>query len=438
MADGATSSDPAVQRQLDRLAALSLPQGRLGLDAMHSLMARLDHPERRLPPVFHIAGTNGKGSTAAFVRAILEADGRCVHAYTSPHLVRFNERIRVAGSLIDDAALAPLLEEVLDLSGDFGASFFEITTAAAFLAFARTPADATIVEVGLGGRLDATNVLPRPAVTAIAALGIDHEAFLLAEEAGTPRDPLTRIAWEKAGIAKQHAPLVTQHYSAPMAAAIAGVAETTGAPLVARGGGWHAEVQAGLLHYRDQAGTLDLPVPALPGAHQADNAALAIAMLRHQDQLTVSAGAMERGLAAAHWPARLQKLGHGPLTDLVPQATVWLDGGHNSNAGEALGAFVRERLGPVHLIIGMLANKNPDALLAHLNGQLRSITVVPVPGHQSHDRGAYAAPDIPTASARDVAAALRTLGPETTDTILIAGSLYLSGDILRRNDMIPD
>lgn len=438
MADGATSSDPAVQRQLDRLAALSLPQGRLGLDAMHSLMARLDHPERRLPPVFHIAGTNGKGSTAAFVRAVLEADGRCVHAYTSPHLVRFNERIRVAGSLIDDAALAPLLEEVLDLSGDLGASFFEITTAAAFLALARTPADATIVEVGLGGRLDATNVLRRPAVTAIAALGIDHEAFLLAEEAGTPRDPLTRIAWEKAGIAKQHAPLVTQHYSAPMAAAIAGVAETAGAALVARGGGWHADVQAGQLHYRDQGGTLDLPLPALPGAHQADNAALAIAILRHQDQLSVGAGAIERGLAAAHWPARLQKLDHGPLTDLVPQATVWLDGGHNSNAGEALGAFVRERLGPVHLIIGMLANKNPDALLAHLKGQLRSITVVPVPGHESHDRGAYAAPDIPTGSARDVAAALRTLRPETTDSILIAGSLYLSGDVLRRNDMIPD
>ena len=294
--DGAISSDPAVQRQLDRLNALSLPQGRIGLDAMRVLMERLGHPEKTLPPILHIAGTNGKGSTAAFLRAMLEADGKRVHVYTSPHLVRFNERIRLGGSLIEDALLAELLEEVLDQAGDLGASFFEVTTAAAFLAFSRTPAEACVIEVGLGGRLDATNVVPAPAVCGIAALGIDHEAFLLSEEPGSPPDPMTRIAWEKAGIAKTGTPLVTQLYAPDMMEAIGTVAERTGAPLFRRGADWTAEVREGRLRYRDAAGMLDLPLPNLPGGHQADNAALAAAMLRHQQSLTIADSAIARKL----------------------------------------------------------------------------------------------------------------------------------------------
>lgn len=436
MPDGATSSDPAVQTQLDRLNALALPQVGLGLAKMRILMDRLGHPERKLPPVFHIAGTNGKGSTAAFLRAMLEADGKCVHAYTSPHLVRFNERIRIAGTLIDDALLAKLLANVLDVAGDLGASFFEISTAAAFLAFARTPADACIVEVGLGGRLDATNVIPAPAVTAIAALGIDHEAFLLAEEDGTPADAMTRIAWEKAGIAKPGAPLVTQLYSSPMAAAIASVAQGVGTPLVPRGEAWNAAVRTDRLHYRDNKGTLDLPLPALPGAHQADNAALAIAMLRHQHAVPVSGHAMAKGIAEAHWPARLQQLAPGPLTALLPGTHIWLDGGHNLNAGEALSEFFRARGGPVHLIIGMLANKNPDALLAFLAPE--SIIAVPVPGHDSHGAQAFSRSNRSVRAAPDVAAALHLLGDAAPATVLIAGSLYLASDILRRNGQIPD
>ena len=429
--DGATSSDPAVQIQLDRLNALALPQGGLGLAKMRVLMERLEHPERRLPPVFHIAGTNGKGSTAAFLRAMLEADGKRVHAYTSPHLVRFNERIRIAGTLIDDALLGDLLAEVLDLTGDLGASFFEIGTAAAFLAFARTPADACIVEVGLGGRLDATNLIPAPAVTGIAALGIDHEAFLLAPEDGTPADAMTRIAWEKAGIAKPGAPLVTQAYSVPMAEAIASVAQRVGAPLAPRGAGWDAAVRADRLHYRDDWGTLGLPLPTLPGAHQADNAALAVAMLRHQDVLAVTEEAMAVGIAEARWPARLQKLSSGPLTALLPGTELWLDGGHNLNAGEALGAFFRARR-PVHLVIGMLANKNPDALLGYLTPE--SIIAVPVPGHESHEAEAFRY----ARAAPDVTAALRMLADAAPRTVLIAGSLYLAGDVLRKNGQIPD
>ncbi len=432
--DGAVSSNPDVQAQLDRLNALSLPQGRIGLDAMRVLMDRLGHPEGALPPVLHIAGTNGKGSTAAFLRAMLEADGRSVHVYTSPHLVRFNERIRLGGSLIEDARLARLLEEVLDQAGDLGASFFEITTAAAFLAFSCIPADACIVEVGLGGRLDATNVIPAPAACGIAALGIDHEAFLLSEEAGTPLDPMRRIAWEKAGIAKTGAPLVTQLYEPEMMEAIGGVAIGAGATLLRRGHEWDAKVRAERLHYRDREGTLDLPLPTMPGSHQADNAALAVAMLRHQDSLPVAPEALARGIEAADWPARLQRLAPGPLTAILPGAAIWLDGGHNANAGEALGRHFAGKE-PFHLVIGMLANKNPDALLHFLKPE--SITVVSVPGHEHHGPDAFDGRTAPLHSAPDVTAALQALTAADPKAVLIAGSLYLAGEVLRRNAQPP-
>lgn len=435
MRDFAKSDDPGVQAQLDRLAALSLPQGRFGLETIRELLSRLGDPQRRLPPVFHIAGTNGKGSTCAFLRAMLEAEGLKVHAATSPHLVRYNERIRIAGELISDALLAELLAEVLDAATDLHASFFEVTTAATFLAFARHPADACVIEVGLGGRFDASNVIEAPAACGIASLGIDHEAFLLAPEPGTPADPLARIAFEKASIAKVVAPLITQAYPPQAAAAIVAAAAKAGAPLHMRGRDWHAETGGGI-DYADAHGTLSLPLPRLGGAHQADNAALAVAMIRHQDRVAVSAEAMREGIPTARWPARMQLLGEGPLTALVPGRQVWLDGGHNPDAGAAIARFFApsKRL---HLILGMLANKNPGAILGPLRGRLASLSVVPVPGHDPHPPEAFAThSDLPVRSFADVEHALHVLPAE--GDVLIAGSLYLAGEVLRLNRQIPD
>lgn len=306
MADHAHSDDPAVQAQLNRLTMLSPGRDVLGLERISALMARLRNPHQSLPPVFHVAGTNGKGSTCAFLRAALEAAGKSVHVYSSPHLVRFNERIRVAGKLIGDAALAPLLAEVLDCSKNIHPSFFEATTAAALLAFARTPADAVIIEVGLGGRLDATNIIDRPLVCGIAQLGIDHQSFL--------GETLIEIAGEKAGIAKSGVPLVTMKYPT-------GIAEKVGEGAAQRGAIWHPKssdwdsiIYNNMLQYKDISGKLVLPLPVMAGHHQADNAALAIAMLRHQSAIAVPESALRAAMGWAHWPARLQRLAPGPLT----------------------------------------------------------------------------------------------------------------------------
>ena len=430
MRDFATSDDPEVQRQLDRLAALSLPQGRFGLATIRALCNRLGDPQNRLPPVFHVAGTNGKGSTCAYLRAILEAEGYTVHAATKPHLVRYNERIRIAGKLVSDPELAALLGEVLDAGDDLNPSFFEVTTAATFLAFARHPADACVIEVGLGGRFDATNVLEGQAVCGIASLGIDHEAFLLAPEEGVPQEPLCRIGFEKAGIARAGVPLVTQTYPVAVIRTIIEHAMLVGLKTAIRNLDWFAEIGERIA-YRDARGSLDLPLPEMPGKHQADNAAMAVAMLRHQTALTVSPEAMAEGIRAARWPARLQLLAPGPLTALVPGRRVWLDGGHNPNAGEALAAFFAGR--KIHLIIGMLANKNPAAIVEPLSSSLASLTAVPIPGSEAHPPEAYG----PAAkSATDVPDALLSLPPE--GDVLIAGSLYLAGEVLKLNRECPD
>lgn len=435
MRDFARSGDPAVQAQLDRLAALSLPEGRLGLETIRAMLARLGDPQRRLPPTFHVAGTNGKGSTCAYLRAMLEAEGLAVHAATKPHLVRYNERIRIAGQLVSDAELASLLAEVLDGCADLAPSFFEVTTAAMFLAFARHPADACVIEVGLGGRFDATNVLDRPAACGIATLGIDHEAFLLRPEAGVPQAPLARIAFEKASIAQAGSPLVTQAYPPDVAKVVLEVAMQAGAKTALRDCDWFAD-GSDAIAYRDRHGALTLPLPALPGTHQADNAALAVAMLRHQDRVTVSAEAMAAGIRAARWPARLQRLGAGPLTALVAGRTVWLDGGHNADAGAAIGRHFADGA-PLHLIIGMLANKDRGAILKPLAGRLLSVSVVPAPGHQAHTPEDFAAhTDLPVRAFADVPAALAAL-PADGD-VLIAGSLYLAGEVLRLNAEFPD
>lgn len=460
MRDLAVSDDPAVQAQLDRLGALSLPQGRFGLETIRELCARLGDPQDRLPPVLHVAGTNGKGSTCAYLRAMLEAQGHTVHVATKPHLVRYNERIRIAGRLIEDTLLAELLCEVLDTGADLAASFFEVTTAATFLAFARHPADACVIETGLGGRLDATNVLKAPAACGIASLGIDHEAFLLAPEEGVPLEPLSRIAFEKAGIAKAGVPLVTQAYPAHVARTLLETAARLGAVSKMRGRDWFAEIGE-TIAYRDVTGSLDLPLPELAGAHQADNAALAVAMLRHQGAVSVSPAAMAQGIRAARWPARLQLLRDGPLTALVPGRQVWLDGGHNADAGAAIARFfgsqglrqaqperkskkdslpnsaqaepVEAPAATLHLIIGMLAAKNPTAIVDPLRDHLASLTVVPVAGHDSHAAAAFGSN---ARAAEDVAAALRSL--ERSGDVLIAGSLYLAGSVLAANGEAPD
>ncbi|MBY0519329.1 MAG: bifunctional folylpolyglutamate synthase/dihydrofolate synthase, partial [Sphingomonas sp.] len=376
MADFAHSQGPAVQAQLDRLWALSPGADILGLDRITALLAQIGDPHLALPPVLHVAGTNGKGSTCAFLRAAIEAAGLSCHVYTSPHLVRFNERIRLSGRLIEDEALAALLADVLDAAGDIGASFFEVTTAAAFLAFARNPADACVIEVGLGGRLDATNVIAAPIATGIAQLGLDHQSFL--------GNTIEEIAGEKAGIAKHGVPLVTMRYPPTVTARVAAVAAAAGAPVSALGTGWQLNTGEGV-RYEDARGVVDTGVPRLAGPHQRENLALAIAMLRHQRVLSIPPAAYRAAAEWAEWPARMQRLVPGPLADLLPPGSaLWLDGGHNPAAAASVSAALRGRAGesPVHLIVGMLANKEPRGLIAPFASFTRSLQAVPIAAHE--------------------------------------------------------
>lgn len=440
MRDFAVSDSPAVQAQLDRLAALSLPQGRLGLDAVRSLLTRLGDPQRSLPPVLHIAGTNGKGSTSAFLVAMLRAGGLRVHQYTSPHLVRYNERIRLANALVDDDTLAGLLREVLDVGEDIGASFFEITTAAAFLGFSRVPADACVIEVGLGGRFDATNVIEHPAACGIASLGLDHERFLLAPDDAAPAHPMSRIAFEKAGIVKPGVPVVTQAYGPEAKDQIERAALIAGAPLHMRGTDWHASAGA-TLDYEDRHGALTLPLPALAGAFQTDNAALAVAMLRHQDRVAVASEAIAKGIGEARWPARLQWLPAGALTRLAKGSRVLLDGGHNPDAGQVVADYLDTLDGPIHAVSAMLAAKDAAGFLAPMAARLASFTAVPLPSHDAFAPAELAriAADagVPrTGTAASLAEALAQV--PAGGTALICGSLYLAGEVLRANGPLPD
>ncbi len=385
----------------------------LGLERITALLDRLGDPHRALPPVFHVAGTNGKGSTCAFLRAALEAAGHRVHVYTSPHLVRFNERIRLAGRLIEYDTLAPLLSEVLDCSEDIAPSFFEATTAAAFLAFARTPADACVIEVGLGGRLDATNVIEAPLVCGIAQIGIDHEAFLLDPSNGPDWPPLERIAWEKAGIAKKGAPLISLAQAPEAEARIDRAAREAGATLHLENRDWFADLSF---------------APALSGTFQLRNANLAAQMIRITG--FASETDIREGIAAARWPARLQKLREGPLTQ---RREVWIDGAHNPAAAEALAMTLAER--PMHLILGILANKDADGIVTAVAAHSLSLTFVEVPGHASYDPielanrfGGTAA-----ASVEDALGALLA----SRDPVLILGSLYLAGTVLATNGEPP-
>ncbi len=434
MPDHATSTSPAVQAQLDRLAALSPGADVLGLERITALLARLGDPHLAMPPVFHVAGTNGKGSTCAFLRAAIEAAGHSAHVYSSPHLVRFNERIRLAGSLIRDDALAGLLAEVLDVADGIAPSFFEVTTAAAFLAFARTPAAATIVEVGLGGRLDATNVVVAPAVTGIAALGIDHQSFL--------GRSATTIAGEKAGIAKPGVPLVTMDYARTSRERVAAVAAVAGAPVVARGRDWTSETARSTLRYADTGFSVVTRRPRLVGAHQSRNLALAIAMLRHQGEVSVPEAAMRAAADWASWPARMQRLADGPLTARLPAGSeLWLDGAHNPSAAAPVARSLRslKRGRPVTLVLGMLANKDAAGVLRLLAPVVDRMVAVPVGGHEHHAPMALAAIaadlGLVATTAGSIGAALD--GVAEAGVCLIAGSLYMAGEALSANGQPP-
>ena len=404
--DFARSTDTRVQAQLDRLAMVSPAGDRLGLERIAELLGRLGRPQDQLAPVFHIAGTNGKGSTVAFLRAALEASGYAVHAFTSPHLVRFNERIRVAGELIDDEALARLLDEVLDASTGIEPSFFEVATAVALLAFARTSADACILEVGLGGRLDSTNIIERPLVTGIANLGLDHEHFLGAD--------IVSIAREKAGIAKAGVPLVSLAQLPEAEAAIAEAAAARGASLLLEGREW----------------TIGPDIePGLPGPHQRRNAGLAWAMLQAQETLSVDRQIFLQAAAETRWPARFQLLGDGPLTRGI---ATWIDGAHNASAAVALAELLAER-GPMHIVLGILANKDADAIVGALAPRALSLTFVPVPEHAHHDPAGLAA-RFGGSTSPSLEEALADLPAPR----LVAGSLYLAGAALAANDEAPD
>ena len=400
----------------------------LTLDRVRRLLAALDHPERKLPPVIHIAGTNGKGSTQAMIRSGLEATGAHVHAYTSPHLARFHERIRLAGDLISEPALAALLDEALAANGSDPITYFEITTCAALLAFARTPADYTLLEVGLGGRLDATNVVDLPALCVITPISLDHQQYL--------GETLPEIAGEKAGIIKRGVPCVVGPQDAAALDVIEARAARLGAPLLAHGQHWHVEVEAGRLVYQDETGLLDLPLPKLAGPHQVHNAGMALAALRALRR----GDGVEAAVTRAEWPARMQRLRAGPLVAALPEGTLWLDGGHNPAAGAAIAATLAQmRLGRIWLICGMLNTKDVAGFMRPLRDAAQHLHAVSIPGEAATLPAAATAQvateaGIAASTAETVADALAQIAKQDPHAqVLICGSLYLAGSVLREN-----
>lgn len=430
---------------LDRLLKLHPKVIDLSLDRMHRILEALGHPEADLPPVIHVAGTNGKGSTIAYMRAILEAAGKTVHTYTSPHLVRFHERIRLAGksgsAFIDEAALSRLLEECEAANDGAPITYFEITTAAAFLAFARTPADYLLLEVGLGGRLDATNVVDQPALTVITPVDADHQQFL--------GERLEQIAGEKAGILKSGVACILGPQHDEARAVIEDTAARRNAPLLAAGEHWQVFEQHARLIYQDEAGLLDLPLPRLPGRHQFDNAGAAIAAIRALQPDGLEEVHIEDGIVSAEWPGRLQRLGPGSLYDLLPEGSeLWLDGGHNPAAGRVISeaiAELEERV-PRRLIVicGMLNTKDAGAFLASFVGLAERLITISIPG----EANAISAEELSvTACAQgldarpetDLLTALASCNEDWREPprVLICGSLYLAGAVLAEHTSQP-
>ncbi|MBV6656957.1 MAG: bifunctional folylpolyglutamate synthase/dihydrofolate synthase [Devosiaceae bacterium] len=410
----------------------------LGLERMVRLLGAMGNPQDKLPPVFHVAGTNGKGSTVAFLRAALEAQGKQVHAYTSPHLVRFNERIRVAGSLVSDDALVDALRHCETVNGGKSITFFEATTATALHLFAETAADATLLEVGLGGRLDATNVIERPALCAITPVSMDHMGFL--------GDTLEKIATEKAGILKRDVPCVVAPQDEPALQVIRAVARRVGAPLIEHGQDFMAYEEHGRLVYQDAFGLMDLPLPRLAGRHQIINAGTAIACLRHTD-LSGTDAEYANAMQTVQWPGRLQKL-TGTLAARAPSCDVWLDGGHNAGGGKALAeamADLEDRVPrPLYLISGLMRTKDATDFFRPFEGLARQVIGVPIPGHDKGlDTVAVAASASEAGTYGSVADSLEAALTEIEASageparVLICGSLYLAGHALKADGYTP-
>ena len=418
---------------LTRLLSLHPKIIDLSLGRMQDILKKLGHPERKLPPVIHVAGTNGKGSTVAYLRHIMEAAGLKVHAYTSPHLVKFHERIRVAGELIAEADLSALLEECEQANGGEPITFFEITTAAAFIAFSRTPADYLILEVGLGGRLDATNVIDRPELSVITTIDYDHQQYL--------GDTLTLIAGEKAGILKRGRPAIIGAQPDEARAEIVRIGERVRSELHIAGQDWQVYEQHGRLVFQDEAGLLDLPMPQLKGRHQIDNAGNAIAAVRRLNDPRIGDAHIAEGVKSTSWPARMQRLGQGALTALVPaEAELWLDGGHNPSAGRVLAQAFSElndrHSRPLVLVWGMLNTKDVGSFIGCFSGVASRVVTITIPDEENAvpaERLAEAARahGLPAETAQGLEAALRQASLSVpAPRILICGSLYLAGRVL--------
>jgi dihydrofolate synthase / folylpolyglutamate synthase len=426
-------STPTSDRVLERLSRLHPKLIDLSLDRIERLLAALGNPQEKLPPVVHVAGTNGKGSTVATLRACLEAGGYRVHAYISPHLVRFHERIRLAGQLIEEEALIALLEECEAANGGTPITYFEITTAAALLVFARTPADIVLLETGLGGRLDATNVISSPAVTAITPISLDHQAFL--------GDTIAAIAGEKAGILKPRVPAVLGPQPEDAEAVIEARADELGAPLSRWRREWRCQALGDGMRFSGERWRLDLPLPSLAGAHQIINAGTAIACLEQLEDFPLSSAVIATGLRQIEWPARLQRLTRGALVEMMPRGwELWLDGGHNPGAGVVLADAVagwRDR--PLYLVVGMLNTKDAAGFLAPLAPHTTALAGVTIPGEENplpaetiaaaaHSVGINAT----TAASVDAALAdFKTASPASR--VLICGSLHFAGIVLKEN-----
>jgi dihydrofolate synthase / folylpolyglutamate synthase len=437
---------PPLGELIVRLSSLHPKRIDLSLDRMHRLLEQLDHPERKLPPVIHVAGTNGKGSTIAYLRAILEAAGLRVHVFTSPYLVRLNECFRIGrpggGTLVSDDELRATLEHCERANKGEPVTIFEIETAAALCLFARHPADIVLLEVGLGGRLDATNVIEAPLASVIAPVSMDHTEFL--------GNSLTAIAGEKAAIIKRNTPVVCAEQAVEAMAVIEAQANRMRAPLHAAGQQWHVSVERGRLVYQDERGLMDLAAPKLFGRHQFDNAGLAIATLRALDTFKIGIAAFEAGIISAEWPARMQRLVAGTLVDQGPPGCeIWLDGGHNAEGGRvaaaALGDLEERVSRPLVVIAGMMANKDAGAFLANFAGLTRHIMAVQIPDRENAmppDRLADAARSLGmrvenAASVEAALHALSRLAYEVPPRILITGSLYLAGHVLAVNGTPP-
>jgi dihydrofolate synthase/folylpolyglutamate synthase len=429
---------------LARLLALHPRRIDLSLDRMWRILGALGRPERHLPPVIHVAGTNGKGSSIAFMRAILEAAGKSAHVYTSPNLVHLNERFRLGrpggGVLVGDEELAETLAACERANGEHPITVFEIETAAALLMFSRHPADVVLLEVGLGGRLDATNVIERPLASVITPVSIDHVEYL--------GDTLEKIATEKAAILRRGVPAVIARQTEGPLAVLTARAEEVGAPLHVAGQQWVASEERGRLVYQDAGGLLDLPAPRLFGRHQFDNAGTAIAAMR-AGALDLPPRAFERGMVEVDWPARMQRLATGALIERAPAGSeLWLDGGHNAEGGRIVAAALadmEERVSrPLVLIVGMLSTKDHEGFLRNFAGLARVLIAVPV------GQGSGLGPDVLAAAARQIGIAAQSagsiedalvrvaeLGLEPPPRILMTGSLYLAGAVLGANGTPP-